>query len=329
MFDTSRQPRWPAAVLALALSLVVVACRASVPATPTPMPTPVGTPTPEPSSVAMPSGADLTDPWAVPFLSRPASGPISKVGGCDNLVIEGLSFQDLGPNVEAIHLKGCNNVLIRANDFARVAQAITVEKSTNVRIEWNRYLDIVGPHERDSALNRANFAQLDSVSGGFISHNKGKGGDTEDIVSLFRTGGTAEDPFVVEYNHFQGTDWTSKSGSGIALGDATSAHSIARYNVLLNPGQVGIFIAGGTDHKIIGNTIYGEQRPSSNVGIYVWDQSDEPCSDNEVRGNHVSWTTADGSANPGWDGGNCGRVSGWADNTWNADIDPATLEVTL
>ena len=44
------------------------------------------------------------------------------------------------------------------------------------------------------------------MSGGYISHNKGKGGDTEDIVSLYRSGGTAASPFIVEYNHFQGDE---------------------------------------------------------------------------------------------------------------------------
>lgn len=326
MLDTIRRTPWPGTALVLLISVSLIACGSSGP-TPSPTPTPV--PTPQPSTVAMPSGADLSDPWATPFLSRPVSGPIWKEGGCDDIVIEGLTFKDLGPDVEAIHLKGCNNVTIRANDFARVAQAITVEESKNVRIEWNRYLDIIGPHARVPGLNRANFAQLDKVTGGFISHNKGKGGDTEDIVSLFRTGGTHEAPFVVEYNHFQGVDWVSRSGSGIALGDSTSSHSVARYNILLNPGQAGIFIAGGTDHQIIGNTIYGEQRPKSNVGIYVWNQSKDPCSANEVRDNKVSWAREDGAANPAWDAGNCGTTDGWDDNEWHAELDPSTMEVEL
>ena len=53
-------------------------------------------------------------------------------------------------------------------------------------------------------------------------------------------------------------------------------------NILLNPGQVGIFIAGGTHNAIVDNVVYGEQRPLSNVGIYVWNQTDEPCSDHGV-----------------------------------------------
>ena len=256
------------------------------------------------SAVPSPSAPERADLLvrAIPVDDRPRSRS-EKKGHCNDIVIEGRTFKDLGPGVEAIHLERCKNVTIRANDFARVAQAITVIDSTNVRIEWNRYLDILGPHKRVPGKHRANFvAARRGPAWPRSAHNKGKGGDTEDIISLFRTGGTAKHPFIIEYNHFQGGDWTSTSGSGIALGDATSSHSIARYNVLLDPGQAGIFIAGGTDHKIIGNTILGRKRKSSNVGIYVWSQSDAPCGNNTVRDNRVSWTKGDGSAEPelGW-----------------------------
>lgn len=217
---------------------------------------------------------------------------------------------------------------IRANDFARVAQAITVLNSTNVRIEWNRYLDILGPHAR-VGKNRANFVQLVQVSRGVISHNKGRGGDTEDIVSMYHSGGTSSSPFVIEDNHFEGTTWSSSSGSGIALGDGSSSYSIARNNVLLNVGQVGMFIAGGSNHRILDNTIYGEHRALSNVGLYVWNQSSTACSGHEVAGNRVWWRNATGASNPAWNAGNCGSVSGWSANDWNANLDPSTLHVSL
>ena len=289
---------------------------------------PPAAPTVPPAAPTVPPTQPSDGVWSVPFLSRPASGAIRKTGSCDNLVIENLTFKDLGADVEAIHLENCNNVTIRANDFARVSQGITVLRSTNVRIEWNRYLDITGPHER-VGRHRANFVQLVEVSRGYIGHNKGKGGDTEDIVSMYHSGGTSASPFVIEYNHFEGTNWTSSSGSGIALGDGSSAYSIARNNTLLNVGQVGLFIAGGTNHKILDNVIYGEQRARSNVGIYVWNQSSTTCSGHEVSGNRVWWRKADGASNPAWNAGNCGTVSGWSTNDWNASLDPAALRVGL
>jgi hypothetical protein len=268
------------------------------------------------------------DPWLSAFLERPASEPIRYDGGCEDLLIEGLTFQDLGPNVEAIHLEDCDNVVIRGNDFSRVSQAITVIDSTNVRVEWNRYEDILGPHTRDGS-HRGNFVQFVRVANGYIGHNKGRGGDTEDIVSLFRSGGTAADPLIVEENQFEGIDWTSVSGSGIALGDGESSHTIARGNTLLNVGQAGIFIAGGTDHKILDNIVIGEQREGSNVGIYVDNRSDAPCSGHEVRGNRVHWVDANGAVNSRHDGQDCDEIDGWDDNDWDTDVDPETLKVTL
>ena len=106
-------------------------------------------------------------------------------------------------------------------------------------------------------------------------------------------------------------------------------YSIARYNTLLNPGQVGIFIAGGTNHKILDNIIYGERRTSSNVGLYVWNQSSTACSGHEVARNQVSWRREDGTMSSSWNGGNCGTITDWNSNTWNAPLDPATLKVSL
>ena len=146
---------------------------------------------------------------------------------------------------------------------------------------------------------------------------------------MYHSGGTSTSPFIIDYNHFEGTNWTSSSGSGIALGDGSSAYSIARNNILLNVGQVGLFIAGGTHHKIMGNTIYGVQRDNSNVGVYVWNQSDNSCSGHEVSGNRVRWRNEDGAPNPAWNADNCGTVSGWSNNNWNALLDPAKLRVGL
>jgi len=351
MWPTDRRLRWSGPVLALVIALASLACAParvaiegsdgpseSAPTVGQTLPpagqaSPTAGLTPPPAGQTPPPAGQTapipSDPWAVPFLTRTVSEPIHKTRFCDGIVIEGLTFRDLGPDVEAIHLERCRGVTIRANDFARVSQAITIIDSTDVTIEWNRYQDITGPSERVEGKHQANFIQLVRVTSGSINNNKGKAGDTEDIVSLFESGGTAKDPFIVEYNHFQGVDWTSGSGSGIALGDASSQYSIARYNTLLNPGQAGIFIAGGTNQSIVGNVVYGERRPRSNVGIYVWNQSSSKCANSEVRDNQVSWTNDAGAPNPAWNARNCGRVRGWDTNDWDAELDPATLEVRL
>lgn len=268
-------------------------------------------------------------PWGIPFGGRVSSSAIALTNQ-SNVTIRGKGFGSIGNDVSSIQLVGCNNILITECDFTDCCQPITVVNSTNVEIRWCRYKNITGPHARNGT-HRANFTQWDNSFGGSIHHNKGIGGDTEDIISIYRSGGTdTAHPLVIEYNWFEGTNWTSTSGSGMILGDGDGSHIVARYNKLLNPGQVGIGIASGTDIHLLNNIVYGEQRTSSNVGIYVWNQSGSTCSGHEVRGNTVSWLNAAGSINPAFNAGNCGAIAGWADdNTWVATINPATLHVTL
>ncbi len=239
-------------------------------------------------------------------------------------MIEGKTFKDLGAGVIAIRIENCSNVTIRSVDFLNVAEGVYALNSSNIKIIDSRYSNITGPAQPRTGANVGNFVQFNNVAGGLIDHNKGRSGDTEDIVSVYQS-----DHVIVEDNHFEGTNWTSASGSGIALADGGGSYNIAQRNILLNPGQVGIFIAGGLNNKILGNTIYGEQRLRSNVGLYVWNQSSSPCSGQEVTGNRVYWRNAAGSANPAWNAGNCGTVTGWSANNWSATFDISTLRVHL
>ena len=200
--------------------------------------------------------------------------------------------------------------------------------STDVTIEYNRYRNITGPHERNGS-NRGNFTQWVRSTGGSISHNVGIGGDTEDIISIYKSGGfDADHPLVVADNWFQGTNWTSDSGSGILLGDGGGSHVVIKNNVLVNPGQVGIGVAGGSDIRVTGNTILGEPRSSTNVGIYVWGQGSS-CSKIQVAGNTVDFAKRSGVKSGAFNHGNCGAVSGWSTNRFRADLDLDLLKVAL
>ena len=319
-------------LLILGMGVAVMVLLAQTPSSRTTGPSPdasaVATPTTNSDAPASPVATPVVPAAAldvgavtdVPFGSRPRSEAMY-LRDCRDVVIENLTFRDLGPEVIAIHLDRCTNVQIRDVDFLNVSQAVYVEDSTAISVTDSRYHTITGPSERVPGRNSGNFVQFDSVDVGTIARNTGKAGDTEDIVSLFRTHAV-----VVEENHFEGVDWRSASGSGIALGDAGGSGNVARGNVLVNPGQAGIFIAGGVDHAILDNIVYGEQRPLSNVGIYVWNQSEGDCSGHTVAGNRVHWIKADGSRNPYWNAGNCGPVDGTNDTT---PFDPAPYRVQL
>jgi hypothetical protein len=199
----------------------------------------------------------------------------------------------LGTGVIAIALSGCNGVTIDAVDFDTVAEGVFAYNSRNITIRNTRYSNIIGPHERNGS-HRGNLVQFDTVTGFLVSGNKGKGGDTEDIVSLFKT-----NTGRVTGNQFEGTNWSSGSGTGIIAGDGGGGSGIEiDDNVLVNPGQVGIQLING-NANVHDNVIYAAPRTgtSPNVGISTYGGTVSGAS---VTNERVYWRKNDGSQNPFW-----------------------------
>jgi hypothetical protein len=254
-----------------------------------------------------------------PFLSRSTSGAISHSSGT-NLVIENLSFINLDDR--AIYLTGVTGATIRNCDFYRTETGIKAVECSNIVVENCRFLDL-----KDTPSPFTQYVQFDKVTGGAIRFNKGKGGKIEDMISIYMSNGTEQNPLVVEGNHFEGTDWTSAFGSGLALGDSGGQWQVGRYNVLLNPGQVGAFISGGQNNTLSDNIIFGEQRTHSNVGIYLWDWLDSgTCELHTITRNKVHWTKENGTLEHFWNGNNC-EPSTVTNNEFGATLDPETMHV--
>jgi nitrous oxidase accessory protein NosD len=261
--------------------------------------------------------------------SRPSSGSLAyTAGNCPTGPIENRTFRDLGSNVIAIRISGCDGVVIRDNDFINVSQGIYITGGADDwHVTGNRYQNITGPYER-VGLNRANFIQVNGTADGLIARNVGRCGDTEDIVSIYKSS-----RILVEDNHFEGVytnspgclAWRSSSGTCILLADGTGSGNIARRNTCVNAGQVGIGVAGGTNNRIENNIVIGEQRssPASNVGIYVQNyagtpESRPPCTGNVVSNNRVQFRNSAGTSNSIFLGSRCtGTVS-----TGNTTNDP-------
>ena len=260
--------------------------------------------------------------FTVPFGSRPGSGPIAK-SDCADITISNLTIRDTPAGMPAIRLVRCRNVTIDAVDLINVAGGIVAIESSNVRVINTRYSNITGPAQPRTGANVGNFVQFDRVDGGLIARNTGKGGDTEDVVSVHGSSNV-----IVEDNHFEGTNWTSRSSSGIALSDSGGSNNIARRNRLVNVGAVGIFIAGGTNSRIEDNVILGEARAGSNVAMYVWNLAGSTCSGHAVTGNRVQFRKADGSLAAWWSGGGCGSVL-LSGNDFRAPLVVSGLRVSL
>ncbi len=199
---------------------------------------------------------------------------------------------------------------------------VEARHSQQIQVIRNQFANINMHYDNTS---RGQYVQFNNVFGSNnkINYNWGETvlglGSTNDLVNIFQSNGDIDSPIEIIGNMFRGGG-PIYSGSGIMTGDGGGSNVIVKDNILVNPGAVGIGIAGGHHIQILNNKVFSEKNSFSNVGIYVWNQSKSRCSNHTVEGNFVNWTKKDGSKFNMWDGKNCGFINGWANNTRNAKI---------
>jgi hypothetical protein len=229
---------------------------------------------------------------------------------------------------EAVNIYACEGIAVTGNRFEAVRTGVYALDSRRIEVIRNRCLDVHGP------FPRGQLAQFDKVTGGGNRINEnlalnipGKS-HPEDVINIYKSSGTPDDPIEVIGNKIRGGG-PSESGGGIMTGDGGGAYIVVRDNILVDPGQYGIAIAGGHHIRILDNQVFARRQPFTNVGIYVWNQSNAPSDGHTVKGNRVRWFNKGGAENPSWDAGNCGTVAGWDDNDWHADLDDTILPTDL
>jgi hypothetical protein len=298
-----------------------------VPPTPTPAPSP--TPTPPPPSPT-PTGTGTVGPTITSFI---ATGPVTVYSGqtltgrqisnpngpCiqgDNVSNVRIYNNKIGPcgpsaNDAGIVLSNAHDIMVDHNSFDDVAGGLFVVDSTNnIVFDHNYATRIRGPFPRGQII------QFDKVigSGNKITCNvsdqtaPGYKAGTEDHINTWLSSGTATSPLLIQYNKLRGGG-PSTSGGGILAGDGGGSYITIDTNILVNPGQYGVAIAGGHNNKALNNKIYSASLPWSNAGMYVWNQYAPSSYGHEVSGNRVNWTNSSGQSNPWWNQGNTGPVT--------------------
>jgi len=223
--------------------------------------------------------------------------------------------------------EGCVNIKVDSSYFYRVSSGVFAYSSQTIQVIANQFKNMQGPYPYGQ------FVQFNHVSGAgncFINNrgdNVSGHSNAEDDVNVNASNGVATSPIMISGNWIRGG--TSKTGGGIVLGDNGGSYQTAQNNILVNTAAYGIGIADGTNMQIIGNKIYGAQTPVSNVGIAVQDYYGIGCAMNTITGNYVNWTNSSGVRNDGWNANNCGIVTGWANNTWNANITASILPAVI
>ncbi|MGB5943803.1 MAG: right-handed parallel beta-helix repeat-containing protein [Leeuwenhoekiella sp.] len=231
---------------------------------------------------------------------------------CNNIIIENNSINSCSGN--GIELLNCTNVIIRNNRIEDIASGLYAVRSSGIQFTYNSVKNVNGPYPRGQ------MAQFNEVNGGInkVSHNISVNvlGESypEDIINLYKSNGTAENPIEVKGNWIRGGG-PSPNGGGIMTGDMGGSWVVVEDNILVDPGQYGIAIASGTNITINNNLVYGKQQSFTNVGIYAWEQYGLPCHSNTMTNNTSTFTHRDGFVNNSWIAGN-GGVSHQSGNKW-------------
>lgn len=260
------------------------------------------------------------------------SAPAITLKNCINVHITASRFINAtGVNGVGVWLYNCTNVTIDYCYFNNVSSGIFASQSTGVYVANNQMKNMQGP------MPRGQFVQFSGCygPGNKIMSNRFENimgsSNPEDAINIYQSKGTASDPITISGNWIRGGG-PSSTGGGINLGDGGGSYQTADNNILVNPGQYGIAISAGTVMSILSNRIYGAKASFTNVGTFAWNQysSTSGCSIITVSGNQINFTAAGGYQNPSWDGGNCGQISGWSNNTWGAtNITAAILPATI
>jgi hypothetical protein len=217
-----------------------------------------------------------------------------------------------------------NTITVTGNQIDRTKTGVYAHSSQQIKVTGNHFDTVHG--KKDATNGLAGFVEFARVSGygNRINNNVTFTAlgttDVADDINIWKSEGMPDDPIQVNNNVIIGSG-DMKSGSGIMIGDGGSSYTVAKGNILVNPGSSAIAVAGGHHNSLIDNTVYSQQLYWSIVGLYVWDQYDSNCHSITVRGNRVNWTKRDGNTQGAWNGNNCGTIDGWSDNDWKAPID--------
>lgn len=283
-----------------------------------------------PDNYASSSAIDLYGKHDITISGKSISGgsaPLIRLNNCYNIRIIGnrlSNSSDVG-----VYLYNCKNITIEDNYFTKVSTGVYADHTEGgIVVNNNQFFNMQGP------FPRGQFVQFNNVkgAGSSISNNKGENiigqSYAEDAISLYQSEGTASSPVLIKGNLIRGGG-PSESGGGIMLGDNGGAYLYASDNILVDPGQFGMAVAGGHHITIVNNSIYGKQQDFTNVGLYVNDIGGWKTSDCKVTNNKVRWYNKTNYQNNAWLSPNSVKPEGWDANIWGAKLDPSMLPETL
>ncbi len=286
---------------------------------------------PGPAANAGPASISLSGVHDITIIGKTIAGntlPCITLRNCSDVRITGNKLYN--SSVAGIELINCRDITIDHNYFTNLSSGVYAQQCQQggIIVTNNQFLNMTGPYPRGQ------FVQFDKVNGpgNIISNNSGENvmgkSNPEDAISLYQSSGTPANPILITGNQIRGGG-PSKSGGGIMLGDSGGAYQTASNNTLVNPGQYGIGIAGGSHISVVNNTVYGTQQPFTNVGIYVYAIGGQVITNATVSGNKVLFYNSKNVLNNAWLAPGLTPPAGWNNNSWGAKITASVLPKTM
>jgi len=230
-------------------------------------------------------------------ISNPNGSCVKIINGSSNVTIEN---SEIGPcGDKGIDILGSSHIKINGNYIHDTEKAgIYSYQSSDIAVDSNVIEDVKSGYEMFTTTvgnisfsnnfvknvhrgsnNGGNIAMIAYVHAKGIRINNNVGinvlgeSNAEDLINIFKSDGTADDPILVSNNKFYGGG-PSSSGGGIMLGDQGGSYQLSENNILVNPGGYGIAIAGGHHITHRNNRVYSDdQRDFSNIGVMAHDSS--------------------------------------------------------
>jgi len=250
---------------------------------------------------------------------------------CSNVTITNCEMK--GASKYEIYITGnCKNIKVLYNYISGGIAGVHAENSSSIVVNHNQIGDILGP------FPGGNFVQFVNVSGpkSSINYNRCEDlpgvGKPEDGLSVYQSNGAPGDSIMVLGNWIRGGQITKTSGgaAGIVLGDVGGSYQVARGNILVNPGFVGIQVQGGTHIKMDHNTVFSTATAYSNDGMSFGNYSGKPVSDINMSYNKIKFFNKSNVETDMWVDPSAGLTpAGWSTNIGKANIDATILPTVV
>lgn len=213
-------------------------------------------------------------------------------------IINGTTINGIG-----IYATGCTNITVDSTAFENVTAGAQFQNDVTVKFNANEGHNMNGIHSGMTAFyQRGQLVQFNNVSGAGseIKNNKNFNEfyDTslatspEDHISLYKSNGTSGSHIIVSGNWLKGGG-PSTTGSGITVGDNGGSYQDITNNILVQTGNIGMQVAGGTFITMSNNTVYSSGTVISHLGIGCGNFTPAfPMSNITISNNRVKWTSA-------------------------------------